>query len=164
MGCCSGTKKGSYRAMRFAQPKPEGKTVKFDKNTLDKVLSQDQKILKLDLQFKEEHRDFVNTAWTGKNGAIYARFRGLDNVEILLNDKEDDSANTRLVDVIRNQFPPTIDTFMLKSLSKEPQLSKPYIDALNYSRTMVTKEFCLKNLAIDGATFGTILATYFDIK
>ena len=158
-------------ALKASQPKPSAVTIALDDEVLNSVLNNDRTIMKLDLQYKQAHRDFANTVSTGKNGALYKRFHALDTVEICLAEKADDEVNNELVNVIKNQFPDKISTFVLKSLAKEPILSKPYIDALEYSLTMFINEFSVKNLTVDGQTFKRIITmnfvtlkiTFFDV-
>lgn len=144
-----------------AQPKPAAKTVALDQATLNKVLKTDAKNktskLNLDLQYKEQHKTFIDTVTAGKQGKAFERFANITSVEILLSDKPNDPHNRKLLDVIKNQFPATIGRLTIKSLAKKAESLKPYIDALAYAKTQVTNEFCTKNLAIDGVTLNTVL-------
>jgi hypothetical protein len=168
MGCSgstANTKKpntgGKPSANAPAQPKPTTKTVALDQATLNSVLKTDAKNkttkLNLDLQYKEAHRKFIDTVAAGKNKMAFQRFADITSVEILLSDKPNDAHNKKLIDVIKNQFPSSINRLTLKSLAKKPESLKPYIDALFYAKTQIKNEFCTKNLAIDGATFSTVL-------
>ena len=154
-------KKSPSTSKNQQEPTDDGKVVKLDEAILHKVLSQDGTILNLDLQNTDAHKDFMNTVHSGKNGALYDRFSDMDTVEILLDDKNKDSINEKFVDVIKHQFPANISKFVLKSLAKNPESLKPYIEGLKFAKTMIKDEFWTKNLAIDGVTFGTVLAANF---
>ena len=152
---------GKPNANTPAQPKPSAKTVALDQATLNTVLKTDTKNkttkLNLDLQYKEAHRKFIDTVAAGKNKMAFQRFADITSVEILLSDKANDTHNRKLVDIIKNQFPSTINRLTFKSLAKKPESLKPYIDALAYAKTQVKNEFVTKNLAIDGVTLTTVL-------
>ena len=108
-----------------------------------------------------KYKEFIDTVHSDASEALYDRFSDKDTVEILLDDKNKDSINEKFADVIKHQFPANINKFVLKSLAKNPESLKPYIEGLKFAKTMIKDEFWTKNLAIDGVTFGTVLAANF---
>ena len=115
--------------------------------------------MNLNLQYKDTYKKSVATVAAGKTGAFYNRFADINTVEILLDDKPNSENNKKLLDVIKHQFPANITKLTIKSLARKAESLTPYIDALNYSKTKVITEFCIKNLAIDEACLVIILAT-----
>jgi ribosomal protein L12E/L44/L45/RPP1/RPP2 len=113
--------------------------------------------INLDLQYKEAHRKFLEKLTDGKT--VYQRLPDVTSIEVLLSDKPNDPHNAKLVKVIKDQFPATVNRITFKSLAKKAESLKPYIDALNFAKTNVATEFCSKNLAVDGDTFNTVLQT-----
>ena len=133
-------KKLSYPNISQLQHPNYVKIVALDTAILNTVLKGNGKVLNLDLQNDEAHKQFVQTVCAGQNGAIYGRLSGITTIEVLLNDKVDDIINKKLIHLIKNQFPTSITKFTLKSLARKARSLKPYIDALKYAKVNIEAE------------------------
>lgn len=141
---------------------PKGtKVFKLEQATLDLALQTDKNKksskLTLDLQYKENHRKFVEKLTEA--GKTWERLPDCTAIDILLSDKPNDPVNKKLVEIIKSNFPANVQRVTIKSLAKKPESLTQYIDAILFAKTNITVEFCSKNLAVDAATFSTVLQT-----
>lgn len=134
------------------------KTFDISAKDLELVKTEDAKTkatkLTFDLEYKEDHRKFLVNMTDGRNK--YNRLPDSNTVDVALSVKDKES-NTKLVEVIKFQFPAVVGKFSIKSNQPKGEDIKEYHDALVFAKTAVKNEYLSKNFVLDSVTFSSVL-------
>lgn len=162
----TGANKPGVNPAKMPQPAPKGKLIPIDAATLKLAHTKDDKKkvnkIDLDLQYKENHRQFVDKITASK--LPFQRLPNVDQINILLGKKDKAATNKKLVEVIKNQFPAQVQYLTLKSLEVGGENAKDYVEAFHYAKVQVSHAVSFKNMIFDGTTLSTVLDAFAESK